>query len=163
MTTVTHSTDDLYSTDGTELFVQKWAPEGDPKGYVVIIHGYLEHSGRYAEVAEYIAKACQVVVSVFDVRGHGKSMGNRASIGTWTDYHEDLNWIFGKFTVVGKPKFVLGHSNGGLIVLSYLRDHVNADWTGALISSPFLEPAEALGKGSTMASKVLGFLFPNRF
>ncbi|MCJ7756453.1 MAG: alpha/beta hydrolase, partial [Thermoanaerobaculales bacterium] len=56
-----------------------WPSEKDPERIVIIVHGYAEHGGRYAHVAERLA-ARGAIVCAPDHIGHGKSGGERALI-----------------------------------------------------------------------------------
>jgi len=38
--------------DGVAIFVYRWQPETSVKAVVQIAHGWAEHAGRYARVAE---------------------------------------------------------------------------------------------------------------
>lgn len=78
-------TEYLKSFDGTELFFRCFAPagiaDGESKveGLVLAVHGFGEHSGRYADLAE---QACQrnMLFACFDIRGHGKSGPRRGDV-----------------------------------------------------------------------------------
>src|SRR5947207_15697829 len=65
--------------DGLTLYEQAWLPEGTPRAVVVIVHGYAEHSGRYQHVGEALA-ARGYAVETLDLRGHGRSTGDRAIV-----------------------------------------------------------------------------------
>src|ERR1700753_2005290 len=95
------------------LYVENFEPAGPSKGMVVIPHGYAEHCGRYHEVAHVIVNAGWSVMA-YDVRGHGKSPGQRGYIDRFTTYLRDLSEIL---TVARQragttPLVLLGHSNG---------------------------------------------------
>lgn len=127
--------------DGLDLHCRSWTPQ-DPRGVLVIVHGLAEHGGRYRETAEFFA-AQGWVVFAGDLRGHGLSPdapgGGRVHVHRFTDYFMDVE----AFTDVARqaneslPLFLLGHSMGGLIAISYLLRNP-ADLTGAVISSPAL-------------------------
>jgi len=157
MSNFQHSEQTVKTSDGLELYVQTWAPSS-PKAQVLIIHGYLEHCGRYVEVSEALANN-SIKVTAFDLRGHGKSSGNRGYIQKWSDYHEDVSAVLA--TLDTTPCFVLGHSNGGLLALDYFNISENAkDIKGAIITSPFLKAADDLGCFKLCLSQVLGYLVP---
>ncbi len=106
---------------GLELFQQSWTPDGrSARGAVAIVHGIGEHSGAYATVVESLVPAGFAVYG-FDLRGHGRSPGQRAFINSWDDYRQDvrafLQFVDGQQP--GQPRFLLGHSMGGIIVLDY--------------------------------------------
>ena len=44
------------STDGkNELHVVIWKPDGEIKGVLQLVHGMVEHIGRYNDFAEYLS------------------------------------------------------------------------------------------------------------
>jgi alpha-beta hydrolase superfamily lysophospholipase len=122
------------------LYTETFRPTGTPKGVVVISHGYAEHCGRYHEVAHVIVRAGWAALS-YDVRGHGKSPGQRGYIDRFTTYLADFAAIqagareqFG----ASAPMVLLGHSHGSLIVLRALCDNRSPHVVAAVLSSPFL-------------------------
>jgi alpha-beta hydrolase superfamily lysophospholipase len=129
------------TADGLDLHCRSWTPR-DPRGVLVIVHGLAEHGGRFRETAEFFA-AQGWVMFAGDLRGHGLSPdapgGGRVHVRRFTDYFKDVE----AFTDVARqaneslPLFLLGHSMGGLIAISYLL-HNPADLAGAVISSPAL-------------------------
>lgn len=163
MSTAKHSETTVMSRDGTELFVQTWTPSSNnttPKAHVLIIHGYLEHSGRYAEVSQALCKQ-GISVTAFDMRGHGKSSGQRGYVQQWVDYHDDLTSVLQ--TLDTPVIFVLGHSNGGLLALDYVNNSDSEEVKaiqGVIITSPFLKAADDLGWFRMTLSKILGKLIP---
>jgi len=122
------------------LYAETFQPTGAAKGIVVISHGYAEHCGRYHEVAHVIVNAGWSVLA-YDVRGHGKSPGERGYIDRFSTYLADFAEILAAARQqVGAtaPLVLLGHSHGGLITLRALADDRPPKVTGAIVSSPFL-------------------------
>jgi len=122
------------------LYAETFLPAGTPSGIVVLTHGYAEHCGRYHEVAHVIVNAGWAALS-YDVRGHGKSPGQRGYIDRFATYLGDFAEIlaaarqqFGAST----PMVLLGHSHGGLITLRALADGRPPGVAAAIVSSPFL-------------------------
>ena len=77
----------LTAGDGTDLFLHDWSVP-DAKATVALLHGYGEHAGRYAEMAEgFNAKGISVIA--VDLRGHGKSAGLRGHVDRFSDYYLD--------------------------------------------------------------------------
>lgn len=104
---------------GTALFRRTWRPER-PDAVLVNLHGLGDHSGVYAPLAEQLA-AGGVAVHAPDLRGHGRSPGQRAYVDRWDRHLEDLDAFVAHVAArePGLPVFVLGHSLGGLIALEY--------------------------------------------
>lgn len=133
----------IRTADGLPLFHRRWsadrarvadAPARPP---VILVHGYLEHSGRYDHVGERLAAAGHTVWGA-DLRGHGQSGGARGAIERWEDYEQDVAALIDAATAEAPgPVVVLGHSNGGLVALGYALRH--PDQLSALVlSSPLL-------------------------
>jgi len=129
------------TADGLELYWQSWAPSA-PVGVLVVVHGLAEHGGRYRETAEAFAAVGWAVFAV-DLRGHGRSANvpgaGRVHVGRFTDYFQDVAAIIevAREHHAGLPLFLLGHSMGGLITISYVLKHAPG-LAGAIISSPAL-------------------------
>jgi alpha-beta hydrolase superfamily lysophospholipase len=60
------------SSDGEEVFVYRWAPDGEPRAVVQVAHGMGEHAARYQRLAEALTDRGYVVYAN-DHRGHGRS------------------------------------------------------------------------------------------
>jgi alpha-beta hydrolase superfamily lysophospholipase len=52
-----HVTSSFQASDGLKIHAESWLPDGEPKAIVIIVHGYGEHIGRYAHVAERLVSA----------------------------------------------------------------------------------------------------------
>jgi acylglycerol lipase len=109
------------SSGGAEIFEQWWRPPGEARAVVAICHGYAEHSGRYAAVAAHL-NGHGYAVEALDLRGHGRSTGERVTVGSYDDYYDDLETFLGRSRGrnPGKALFLLGHSMGGGIVTAYV-------------------------------------------
>jgi len=126
---------------GIKLFSRSWSPEGPPRGLVVVNHGFLAHGGLYQWVAEgLVAKGLAVVAH--DMRGHGKSDGERFWVQNFSDYVEDLHIAVkrAKERVPGVPVFVYGHSAGGMVACMYALDYAG-EFSGLICASFAYEAA----------------------
>ena len=119
--------------DGDRLFYQVWEASS-PRADVVIAHGYAEHSGRYAAVAEHLVKA-GLTVWALDHSGHGRSQGERGDIRSWDLAVADLDLLVDLASAEGRPVFLLGHSMGGAIALAYAEAHQDK-LVGLSLSAP---------------------------
>ena len=122
--------------DGIALHWWANIPEA-PRGLVLLVHGFLEHSGRYDHFIQTL-NAAGFATARFDCRGHGVSGGTRAFIRTYGDYLCDLQRIREEVTPLAPevPLFILGHSQGGLMVLSYAVDPLGEGLAGVIAMSP---------------------------
>ncbi|MDJ0923119.1 MAG: alpha/beta hydrolase [Acidimicrobiia bacterium] len=106
------------SFSGSEgrIFYRMWTASGEPQRIVVLVHGYAEHGGRYAHVAEVLA-AQGAVVCAPDHIGHGHSDGTRALIVDFEHVVDDLHTLVTttRARYPGLPVVMAGHSMGGLL------------------------------------------------
>jgi alpha-beta hydrolase superfamily lysophospholipase len=121
MSAITNQEGRFATHGGLELYYQSWVAHDRPtRGTVVIAHGIGEHSSAYRTVVERLVPAGFALYG-FDLRGHGRSPGQRAYINSWDDYRQDLRAFmrFVQSQQPSQPLFLLGHSMGGIIVLDY--------------------------------------------
>jgi alpha-beta hydrolase superfamily lysophospholipase len=71
----TATTFTLATPDGISLFVCRWLPEKPVKAVVQIAHGWAEHAGRYARVADCAERATRFTRSSAGVSGRGARAG----------------------------------------------------------------------------------------
>lgn len=109
---------------GLNIFVRSWRPEGEARGVVAIVHGFNSHSGYYGWAAEQLA-ADGLAVYALDLRGRGRSDGERFYVEKVADYVDDVATFvsLAKSREPGLPVFVLGHSAGGVISCLYALEH----------------------------------------
>mmetsp|Transcript_2354 Transcript_2354/g.6607 ORF Transcript_2354/g.6607 Transcript_2354/m.6607 type:complete len:290 (-) Transcript_2354:2433-3302(-) len=152
----------------TKLFIRRWNTGTPPVAKLVLIHGYLEHGGRYQEFAEFLASEHNVCTIAYDARGHGKSSGQRAYAYDMQDLQEDLEAVMAyavkddNDSTSKPPLFVLAHSFGGLVFLDYARERMGLKDViqGAIIMSPFVDYADGLSGTKVVLSRVLGLALP---
>lgn len=142
------------------IYWQGWAPDGDLKGVVVLSHGYAEHGGRYAHVAERLA-ADGFVTYAADHRGHGRSEGTRANVNRMSEVVADVDAMIDLATGEHPdvPVFLYGHSMGGLIALRYAIDH-QSKLDGLVLSGPAVVTTVG-SKLERTAAKLLSRITPN--
>jgi alpha-beta hydrolase superfamily lysophospholipase len=117
---MSHHEEHFATPDGLSLYEQCWLPDAAASAVVVIVHGFIEHSGRYARLAEDLDRAGYAVYAM-DLRGHGRSGGPRCFVRRFDCYLDDLDLFLDR--VHGrqpeKPLFLFGHSMGALIVATW--------------------------------------------
>lgn len=130
--------------DGLQLHERGWLPDGDPVGVVVVVHGIMEHCGRYAELAARLTER-GFAVWAFDLRGHGNSEGKRIAIRSFDEYLKDLEWFLDRVRSrhPGKPPYLLGHSMGGNIAALFTLTR-REELRGLVLSAPALRIGGAI-------------------
>src|SRR5580765_4622078 len=109
---------------GLKIFTRSWQPAGNARGVVVIVPGFNSHSGQYLWVGEQFA-AKDLATYAIDLRGRGRSEGERYYVEKMEDYTDDLGTLIrtAKSENPGLPVFLLGHSAGGVVSCIYALDH----------------------------------------
>jgi alpha-beta hydrolase superfamily lysophospholipase len=157
---ILHSDGRLDTSRGT-LFYQVWSPPV-PRAALLFVHGLAEHGGRYDHVARHFAERGYVGYAI-DCQGHGRSPGPRVhvdSFETWLDDVRDGRGLVRR-EHPDLPFAVVGHSQGGLVVLlQALRDP--DDRVATVVSSPLLgvAPASRPGRALRTVTKLLMRLAP---
>ncbi|MDZ4252291.1 MAG: alpha/beta hydrolase [Sulfuritalea sp.] len=115
-----HRQFELRTADGVNLAGQAWLPS-QPLAVIAVVHGIAEHSGRYAFLAARANRQGIGVVAV-DLRGHGRSPGERSYVERFDDYLLDVDALLlrAQQLAAGRPLFLKGHSMGGAIALRWL-------------------------------------------
>ncbi|KAB8332313.1 lysophospholipase [Scytonema tolypothrichoides VB-61278] len=111
--------------EGYTIFTRNWAPPtGAPRAVLVIVHGFNSHSGHYLWAGEQFARGGLAVYAI-DLRGRGRSEGDRYHIDHIDDYTRDVGSLIDQARVEnpGLPVFLLGHSAGGVVSCVYALDH----------------------------------------
>ena len=109
---------------GLKIFTCSWQPQGRTRGVVIIVPGFNSHSGQYLWVGEQFA-AKDLAAYAIDLRGRGRSEGERYYVEKIEDYTDDVATLVrtAKSENPGLPVFVLGHSAGGVVSCVYSLDH----------------------------------------
>jgi alpha-beta hydrolase superfamily lysophospholipase len=149
------------SFDGLDMFGRRWMPEGDPRAVIVLVHGLGEHCGRYSHVGEMLAGEGYALLG-FDLRGHGKSGGQRGHAASFEAFMKDIDSMFSQAADLfpGKRQFIYGHSLGGILTLNYVLRR-RPPLAGAVVTSPGLRTALEAQKGKVALAKMLGALLPS--
>ncbi len=138
-----------------------WRP-ANPRALLVIVHGFAEHGGRYAAVAEALA-ARGIAVGVPDLWGHGRSGGARGALGELADCISDLE---GMTDAVFLPRSglaryaVFGHSFGALAAIVWAL-HSPAAFRRLVAQSPLIDVAFPLPYWKTALARSLAGWWPS--
>ena len=108
---------------GLRIFTRHWSAD-QPRASLVICHGVNSHGGQYLRAAEdFVARGFAVTAP--DLRGRGRSEGERFYTESVDDYVSDLSLAIelARSRNPTLPLYLLGHSAGGVTAVSYALDH----------------------------------------
>ncbi|MFJ3230680.1 lysophospholipase [Streptomyces sp. NPDC086787] len=134
----------LDGTHGT-ITAHEWSPP-QPRYIALVVHGYGEHAGRYAELAGVLTGHGAAVYGP-DHLGHGMSAGERVLIEDFEDVVTDVHTVAGlaRSAHPGLPVVVIGHSMGGLIA-ARLAQRYGGELAALVLSGPVIGVWELPGR-----------------
>jgi len=149
-----------FQGDGLQLWGQRWLPEGSARAIFVIVHGLGEHSGRYPNLLEPLTSAGLEIWS-YDLRGHGRSPGQRGFIRHWSDFHNDLQAFLDTVRQAHpeSPIILYGHSLGSLIVAEYVL-RAPRELAGVILSGLAIEPSGVATPALIAVARLLSRIWP---
>jgi alpha-beta hydrolase superfamily lysophospholipase len=147
------------SRGGLRIRWQRFLPPA-PRAAVAVLHGGGDHAGRYAGVTRALVEQ-GFAVALLDFRGHGRSEGRRWHVEGWEDYLADLDgfWPRVREAAPGRPAFVLAHSQGALVAISWALAG-SRDVAGFVLSSPYLALAFRPPWLKVLAGRLAGRVAP---
>ncbi len=154
--------------DNTRLLSHCWLPAKKPKAILLGIHGAMIHGGDWVTPALFF-KNKDIATYALDLRWHGTFP--QYNPGTEVIFHMDKfqdhvndifkywKWIRAKHS--GVPMFVICHSFGGLIGLTFgLTKAHDTDISGFIVSSPWLVNKVKVNPVLEMLADVLSVIKP---
>lgn len=149
----------ITSSDGTKLAFRAW-PQDKARLTFAVVHGHGEHSGRYARFAQGMA-AYQMATYAVDLRGHGESLGQRGHLHSWSQWVDDAVALVEHVEREVEGEVVpLGHSMGGVVMLSAMRAHRLPNARRFVVSSPALKVKVAVPAWKTSLAGVTSRILP---
>ncbi len=147
---------------GAQLQTYHWPHDGEPRGRLLIVHGFAEHGRRYDHVAALLTGMGLDTWAV-DLRGHGLSDGRRGHILSFSEYLDDVDVALEQ--VLGHapegPLFLLGHSMGGLIAARYAEHGAHAaELAGLVLSSPYVQLAMPVPSWQQAMGRLMSSVWP---
>lgn len=113
----TETAGSVTSADGTQLAFRAW-PAADPILTFAVVHGLGDHAGRYERFARGMARFGMATYAL-DLRGHGRSPGQRGHVDSWSQWMEDAASFVAHVESEAAGEVVpVGHSFGGVVMLS---------------------------------------------
>ncbi len=148
-------------TPGPRLYQVTVGPDTGAVAAVGIVHGYAEHSGRYAHVQAAWAERGIVSVAI-DLRGHGRAEGPRGACRSFDEYMHDMTELERLVAkkAPGLPAFLFGHSFGGLVAASRALTRPG-EWKGLMLSGPYFRLALPVPPLKLLAGKIAARIIPS--
>jgi alpha-beta hydrolase superfamily lysophospholipase len=132
---------EIRTKDGA-ILKARWWRRTDPRGLVIVAHGFGEHGGCYERVAQMLRSAAALDVIAPDLRGHGLSPGRRGVVRHFDDLTADLQSVV-DWTMRERlpgPRFLLGHSQGGQVAARLVLKEAGS-FAAMIVSNPALRIA----------------------
>lgn len=157
---MTHFEAGFQTQDNLHLYCQGWEPDGEARAVIGLVHGLGEHSGRYVHMANFLNQAGYTLLA-FDLRGHGKSQGQRGHIPSFEAYMDDIDRLIEELSAryPDEPRFLYGHSMGGLLVLNYVLRR-KPYLAGVVVTGPALRTSLENQTFKKTIVQVMGSLLP---
>ena len=142
------------------IHCMEWIPDGEVCAVVQLVHGMIEHIGRYREFAEWLAEH-GVAVLGHDHLGHGKTAVNNDDFGYFGTEGgsvcliKDIRrvTIYCKKKYPGKKLFLLGHSMGSFLVRRYISVYEDGP-DGMILLGTGAPPEGFVFAGNLLASAI---------
>lgn len=160
---IEHRTGHFSGWNQLPLYYRCWFPQIEPKAIIALVHGLGSHSGLFDTVAHALVPQGYLVYAL-DLRGHGRSPGQRGYIRSWQEFRSDIAQFVRHIRsdvghdVASLPLFLIGHSLGGTISLDYAMHHADM-LTGVVAIAPALG-CVGISPTRLLISKVLSRLWP---
>lgn len=148
--------------DGLTLLGRFFPPPKKPKAVMALVHGFGEHSGRYSDMADYLAQSGIATIAL-DLRGHGLSNGKRGVSHDYSLLRGDVDALLklAREKYPGLPLFLYGHSMGGGLVLHHALRGGTEDVSGVIASAPLITLPKAPPAIMKFLGKIARRLSPN--
>ena len=105
---------------------------------VLLLHGYLNHSGQYRHLIRYLLEN-GFAVAVYDLPGHGLSTGETAAIDLFDQYvqtTQDFMQVVRKH--LDGPFYAVGFSTGSAILIEMLLENIADDFEKIVLAAPLI-------------------------
>ncbi len=109
-----YAKDEVHTIGAHHIQSYRWPGN---KETVLLVHGWESNTFRWRNLIKILSEADFNVIA-FDAPGHGHSTGDHLNVPL---YAESLNYMIEK----RKPKFLVGHSVGGMTILYHQYKHGN--------------------------------------
>ncbi|KLO14153.1 lysophospholipase [Schizopora paradoxa] len=174
MTDTPYSESWLAGPRNTIFYTRRYTPTSTPKALLVFMHGFIEHIGRY----EHVFPSWRdrgISVFTLDQRGFGRTAEDKqhrskdSSYGKTSDEDQakDCEWAI-KAARIGMdsvPTFLMGHSMGGGLVLSFASrpefEPTVSSLSGVIATSPLIQQTHPTSPLLRAPGGLMSHVLPN--
>ena len=150
---------------GKRIATHVFVPDGEVRGTVVAVHGYLDHTATWRHaIRELLATGFAVII--YDQPGHGLSSGPQASIGDFSEYVAVLQAMVNSAREhLPAPCHLAAHSMGCAISVDYLLSSSDADCIDKVVlTAPLVRSNHwRLSNGGSWLAKPFVDTVPRKF
>lgn len=126
------------STGDYKVALHLFSPGPEPRGSLVVIHGYLAHTLQLATLIEAGLRDGYAVLAL-ELPGHALSFGERGAVEKFRDYGEILSAALDAATPrLPKPWHAAGHSTGASTILIHLAE-IGDPFAGVVFIAPLVK------------------------
>jgi alpha-beta hydrolase superfamily lysophospholipase len=132
------------TTEDHQTVIMSWEPTKS-LGTVIIVHGYMDHTGLYGHLIRHLLGR-QLTVVCLDLKGHGLYSGAACSITDFGDYVAQVESVI---TICqahfAGPLHGIGQSMGGSVLMKHCLNqsaHNAYPFTSLTLLAPLLQPAD---------------------
>lgn len=147
------------SSCGGMIHACSWAPEGEIRAVVQLVHGIAEHVYRYDHFAAFLNSLGYLVVAE-DHMGHGGSVCKESPKGCfpggWMHAIADSYRLLTdtKKAYPDVPYVLFGHSMGSFMARTILAEHPDSGITAAIICGTGWQPEAVVGAGYALSTLI---------
>jgi alpha-beta hydrolase superfamily lysophospholipase len=134
-----------FQSGGLKLAGHVWVPVGreftthKPVEMVILLHGYLDHTGQLKHLILALLEY-GYVVGAFDLPGHGLSEGKAAAVGALSDYTTALeDFIQATRWVCPDKLHFVGFSNGASVGIDELLSKQGDQFDKVVLAGPLVQ------------------------
>ena len=132
------------TTEDHQTVIMSWEPTKS-LGTVIIVHGYMDHTGLYGHLIRHLLGR-QLSVVCLDLKGHGLSSGAACSITDFGDYVAQVQSVIALCQEHFRgPLHGIGQSMGGSVLMKHCLNqsaHNAYPFASLTLLAPLLQPVD---------------------
>lgn len=153
-------TDKVVVSDGAELPLKKWLPDGEPKAVILGLHGFNDYSNAFAiPAASWVNSG--IATYAYDQRGFGAAPDRGLWPGTDTLVADlDTTYRLLRARYPNVPIFLAGESMGGAVIMAAVAAGRVASADGVILVAPAVRGRDTINVFARSALWVVAHTVP---